>query len=699
VDVFILARLKKSGLSLAPSASRESLLRRVTFDLTGLPPTPAELQAFLRDARPGAYERVVDRLLASPRYGERWAQHWLDVVRYAETNGYEADGDRPDAWRYRDYVVRSLNADKPYDRFVVEQLAGDQLARAGGSAQRAGWLIAAGFNRCGPVHLVGGNTDPEVNRQELLTEMTGAVGSTFLGLTLGCARCHHHKFDPISQQDYYRLQAFFAAVEPVQVDLATTAQRQTHARQVQALAVRLDPLRRQLAELDRPYQQQLARSKIAKLEPASRAALSLDPARRTAAQQQLAADAEPLIKVSWDELLAVMTRAARDKRAALRARIHALEAQLPAPPPQAWTIADAAQVPPTHVLRRGDPKQKGVIVRPAFPRVLLSGSEEAMRWPAALDRRALATWLVRPEHPLTGRVMVNRIWQHHFGRGIVATPNDLGSRGQAPTHPALLDWLACEFTRHGWSVKHMHRLMVLSSAYRQGSQAPGRRARQLDPENRLMWHIRRRRLEGEALRDSVLAVAGTLSGKAGGPPVRVPLEPEVYELIFTEGEPDGLWPVTPDDREHCRRSLYLFLKRNVRLPLLESFDKPDTLTSCPVRAVSTFAPQALIMLNSGFMQEQSRRFAGRLRREYGSNVSRQIEGAYRLALGRPVRSAELALAQRFLAAQEALLREQCQAVPSGVGLTGKARDIDPAAGALADFCLAVLNCNEFTYVP
>jgi hypothetical protein len=300
---------------------------------------------------------------------------------------------------------------------------------------------------------------------------------------------------------------------------------------------------------------------------------------------------------------------------------------------------------------------------------------------------------------LTARVLVNRLWQHHFGQGLVATPNDFGARGERPTHPELLDWLACELTSHQWSIKHIHRTIVLSSTYRQAARAGDAPARRRDPDNRLLWHMARQRITGEVLRDSVLAAAGTLTRKTGGVVVRVPLVPEVYELIFTEGEPDGLWHATPDGREHGRRSIYLFTKRNLRLPLLEAFDKPDTLTSCPVRPVSTFAPQALILFNGPFMQGQSKQFAARLLRECGSAVSQQVERAYRLALGRPPRQVELEMAGKFLASQTILLRERLRAgrpvgVPHGI-----AKGIEPAAAAaLADFCLALLNCNEFLYV-
>jgi hypothetical protein len=712
IDAFVLARLQKDGLTLSPPADRATLLRRVTFDLTGLPPTPEELAFFLDDTRPDAYARVVDRLLASPRHGEHWAQHWLDVARYAESNGYEIDAERPHAWRYRDYVIGSFNQDKPYDRFVLEQLAGDELAAVEQSAAlRAELLVASGFNRCGPVHLVSGNTDPEVNRQEVLTEMTGSVGSAFLGLTVGCARCHNHKFDPVSQADYYRLQAFFAAAQPAEIDISSPEERSAYQTETQALRSRIAPLSQQVAALEAPYRKRLTDAKMARLAPAYREALAVFPAKRTPAQQKLAGEAAVLIKITWDEVLAALTAGDRGRRASWRVQIHALEAEMPPPPARAWTLAEQSQVPDTHILIRGDPKRKGETVSAAFLRILTvpqarqreegnggSGGRAAHSKSNRLDRGDLARWLTKPDHPLTARVMVNRIWQHHFGRGLVAMPNDFGFRGEPPTHPELLDWLAREFVAGGWSVKHMHRLMVLSRTYRQAGRAVAGPAPMVDPDNHLLWGMPRRRLQGESIRDAALAVAGSLRRKMGGPMVRTPLEPEVYEQIFTEGEPDGLWPAHPDPREHGRRSIYLFAKRNVRLPLLEAFDRPDSLTSCPARPVSTFAPQALILMNGPFMQEQSKRLVTRLLRSCGPATDRQIDRAYRLALGRAPRERERKMAQEFLAGQTRLIRDsrglrQPLALPSGAP-----KEIEPAAAALADFCLALLNCNEFIYV-
>jgi hypothetical protein len=697
IDAFILARLEKEGLKPAPAADRATLLRRVTFDLTGLPPTPEELDAFLHDTKPDAYVRVVNRLLASPHYGERWARHWLDVVRYAESNGYEIDADRPHAWRYRDYVIRAFNDDKPYDQFIVEQLAGDQLARGKDPRAHAEQLIATGFNRCGPIHLVSGNTDPDVNRQEVLTEMTGGLGATVLGLTVACARCHDHKFDPISQADYYRLQAFFAAARDKDIDVSQPEARAARDKKAKALVARLEPLRKHVAEIDEPYQTKLRAAKVARLEPAYRDALAVDPNQRTPEQKRLAGQAEVLVKVTWDEVLQALSPADRKRRTELRRQIHALEAEMPPPPAHAWSIADDEKTPATFVLKRGNPKRPGARVEPAVPRVL---RETTSKHAPVTSRLELARWLTRSDHPLTARVLVNRLWQHHFGRGLVGTPNDFGRRGELPSHPELLDWLARKFVANGWSIKPMHRLMVLSSTYQQTSRvAADNPARRKDPDNRLLARMNRRRLEGEALRDSVLATAGSLNRKLGGPMVRVPLEPEVYELIFTEGEPDGLWLVTPDAREQDRRSIYLYAKRNVRLPLFEAFDQPDTLTSCAVRPVSTFAPQALILLNGPFMQGQSKVLAGRLLRECGADAGRQVERAYRLALGRSPSVGERRMANEFLDSQTELLRGRLRARRPVALPTTLPDGIDPArAAALVDFCLAILNRNEFLYV-
>ncbi|MBO0698605.1 MAG: DUF1553 domain-containing protein [Zavarzinella sp.] len=715
VDTFILARLEAAGLPPSPPAGKLALLRRAYLDLVGLPPSPEEQDAFLADSSPGAFEKVVDRLLTSPQYGERWAQHWLDVVRFAESNGYEGDGDRPHAWRYRDYVAASFNADKPYNRFLTEQLAGDELAAGNDPRTAAELWVATGLNRCGPVHVISGNVDPEPIRQEVLTEYVWGVGAAVLGLTINCARCHDHKFDPVSQADYYRLQAFFAGAQFKEVEFATPEEKKAHDAKVAGLQEKIKPLKAQVEAIDGPHRKRIQADKKAKLEPMYRAALDADPKKRTEEQKQLAKDAETLIKVTWDEIHAALSPLERAKREALRNQQHALEAQLPGPVPAAWAIADDGKNPPTHVLKRGEVKRKGGVVEPAFPRVLTPEVRD-QKSEVRLKRSDLAKWVTQPDHPLTARVIMNRVWQHHFGRGIVGTPNDFGLRGEKPTHPELLDYLATEFMAKGWQLKPIHRMIVLSATYQQTSQiadlrlpiADSKTNRQsaignpqsVDPDNKLLWRMNRQRLDGEELRDSVLAAAGTLTRQVGGPSVRVPLEPEVYDLIFTEGEPDGLWHANPDPAQHTRRSLYLLAKRNVRLPMLEAFDQPDRLTPCAGRAVSTFAPQALILMNGPFTQQQSRAMAASLLRECGPDVERQVTHAYRRAFGRPPAADEMRLAKEFLSGQSELAADRLRArLSAGVpdGLPAGA-DV-PHAVALADFCLALFNANEFAYGP
>ncbi|WP_020468147.1 DUF1549 and DUF1553 domain-containing protein [Zavarzinella formosa] len=696
VDAFILSKQEAAGIAPAKAAEKLSLLRRVTFDLTGLPPTLEEQDAFLADSSPTAYEKVVDRLLASPHFGERQAQHWLDVVRFSESNGYEADGDRVHAWRYRDYVVNSLNSDKPYDTFLIEQLAGDELATGKDPRQSLELLVATGFHRAGPVHLVGGNSDQEVARQEVLTEIVQGIGSALLGMTVSCARCHDHKFDPVSQADYYRLEAFFAGTKFRDVDTSNKEEKAVHQKAVVEISLKTAPLKAKVAAIDGPYRQKVREAKRLKLEPAIKTAMETPDKARTEEQKQLARDAETLLKVTWDEIYAALSPEDKVKREALRAEMHTLEAQMPAQPGIAWAMADDEKIPATHILKRGEVKRKGEVVQPAFPRVIDENPAKADA--PRLKRLDLAKWIASPKNPLTARVIVNRLWLSHFGRGIVNTPNDYGLHGEPPTHPELLDWLASELVSNGWKLKPIHRLMVLSNTYQQASQQPASPAAQkADPDNKLLWKMNRRRLEGEAIRDASLASSGELNRQTGGPSVRIPLEPEVYDLIFTEGEPDGLWAVTPDEKQHARRSLYLFGKRNVRLPLMEAFDQPDRLTPCAARPRSTFAPQALILINGPFTREQSLKMATSLLK---TNPADPVTLAYRRALGRTPTAAETKLATEFLREQTELMEERLTGrLP--VSLPGDLpANASPAkAAALADFCLALLNSNEFVYVP
>ena len=665
IDAFILDALRERNLKPAPPLDRARLLRRVTFDLTGLPPTPAEVDAFLHDRAPGAYEKIVDRLLASPHYGERWALKWLDVVRYADSNGFELDADRVNAWRYRDYVINAFNHDKPYDQFVREQIAGDKLYPGNDEA-----LIATGFARAGAEHLVAGNLDPDVSRQEVLTEIATSVGQTFLGLTVNCARCHNHKFDPILQADYYRLQAVFSDAKGKDVEIATPAQKTAWEAATKPYKERLKPVEEALEKLAKPYAERLEAERTAKLEPALRDALAVPFDKRTAEQKTLAMNAKEQIKPTWDEVLAVMSLEDRAARAKLREQLLKIRTTEPDPLPGAYVYVSTGEpVPQNYVLRMGDPKNPLDPVDPDVPRVLKAAYDATGI--SSGRRVAFAEWLASPMNPLTARVMVNRIWQFRMGAGIIRTPNDFGVMGDRPSNQALLDWLASEFASRAWSVKTIDRLIVLSNVYQQNSVASNAEAEKADPDNRLLWRMNRKRIEGEALRDATLAVTGSLNPQLFGRPVRIPIEPEVYDLIFTEFERDGLWPVNPDKTVQNRRSIYLYNKRSMRLPLLNAFDQPDAITSCPVRPTSTHALQALSLFNSDFMQEQSRAFAATLERECKHGGRCATDTAWRLALSRRPTPAELKLVRKFRA----------------------------SGGSLTDMCLALLNRNEFVYVP
>ena len=680
IDAFIRAKLAAKKLTPAPEADRATLLRRLTFDLHGLPPTPAESDAFLKDTSANALEKVVDRLLASPHYGERWAQHWLDVVRFAESNGFEMDGERPHAWKYRDFVIKSFNADKPYDRFLTEQLAGDLLAKDKAGAEAEQLWVATGMHRCGPIQVVAGNVDSAENRQEQLTEMVNGVGAAVLGLTLGCARCHDHKFDPVSQGDYYRMQAFFAGAKYRDVDFSTKAERDAFNKAKAEVMAKAAPLKAKVSKLDAPYRAKVREAKIAKLPALQKVAVLAPADQRTAEQKKLAKDAEQVLKVTWDEVLAVMSAADLATRAGWKAEIHKFDDLLLPPPSAAWAISADKSAPPTHVLKRGDVSRKLSVVPPGVVRVAAVAGVESPK-----NRLDLAKWLTDPKHPLTARVMVNRLWQHHFRRGLVGTPNDFGLRGEKPTHPALLDWLAVELAagEKPWSLKRIHKLMVMSKTYRQASDTPpSAEATAADPDNKLLWRMDRRRLEAEAVRDALLTASGQLNRATYGRSVRVPLEKEVYDLLFTEGEPDGLWPVTPDVAQHTRRSIYLFGKRNVRQPLLEAFDQPDTLGPCAARGVSIFAPQALILMNGPVAREAAATLAEAVSKL--KTPGDRISAIYTRALGRPPRPAEAKIAADFLTAQAELLRRE--------------KKPDPDRAALADLCLAVFNLNEFVYV-
>ena len=600
IDRFVQAKLEESGLPPAPEADRRVLIRRLTFDLAGLPPTPLEIDAFLADRSPVAYERLVDRLLASPHYGERAAQHWFDVVRFAETEGFEYDRLLVGAWRYRDYVIDAFNVDVPYDRFVMEQLAGDELDPNDPRLQ-----IAVGLHRLGPVRRNVGNPDVALSRNEVLTTRTDVIGSAFLGLTLGCARCHDHKFDPIAQRDYYRLQAFLAATDEHDVVIGSKQEQDAWRKQTDAINAEMKRL--------------------------------------------------------TESLKTIKNAEARE----VQTRIEELSRSVPRPLPGITSVRNRDQPTPIRVLKRGEEDKKGELVLMGVPSLFTATTGDTTS-DSAGPRTRLARWLIDPANPLTMRVIVNRIWQQHFGTGLVATANDFGVHGEPPSHPELLDHLVGRFLDEDQSLKAIHRLIVTSATYRQAVRSPvADVAAAKDPDNRLLWHHRPQRLDAEALRDSLLAISGRLNRKQAGESVALPVDDELTALLYKPSQ----WSVTPETSEHDRRSIYLLAKRNLRLPFMETFDQPSLQNSCARRELSTHAPQALELLNGRWSNDLAGAFGERIMNEAGGESAKQVELAFQLVTGRPPTDAERRLSLDFL-------RER----------------------SLREFALAMFNLNAFLYV-
>jgi mono/diheme cytochrome c family protein len=594
IDAFVLAKLEAKGLGPNPPADKRSLIRRAYFDLIGLPPAPREVEAFIADASPNAYEALLDRLLARPEYGQRWARFWLDVVRYGQTNGYERDGEKPYVWRYRDYVIRAFNDDKPYDRFVQEQLAGDELDEVTDDS-----IIATGFYHLG-VH----DDEPDDARAaeyDGLDDVVRTTSTAFLGLTVGCARCHDHKFDPIPQADYYRLLAFFRNTKPYQSGRY------------------------------------------------GRDAASFRPLGDKAGVEKFWADQERQVHELTGQLAALQASGNEASREAkkLTRDIEALKNE-EAPAQYALCVSEFGPTPrKTTILIRGNASMPGAQVEPAFLSVLGGQTPQSLKSSnpdSSGLRRSLALWLTNPGHPLTARVMANRIWQYHFGKGIVPTPDDFGKTGLPPTHPELLDYLAGRFIDSGWSVKQLQKLIMLSSVYQMSSAADNEQAVRVDPANDLLWRQNMRRLEAEAIRDSVLAVSGKLNPEPGGRG----FFPRPSREVIAGGSRPGLgWDVSPPDQCN-RRSIYAFEKRSMLVPLLETFDFNNTVMPAGARSVTTVAPQALMLLNDEFLQGQAEAFAARVAVEAGPDRLKQIELAYRLALGRDPVDSERRLATAYL---------------------------------------------------
>ena len=577
IDAFIRAQLDAKHLKPNPSATKRELIRRAYFDLIGLPPTPEQIAAFEKDKSPDAWARLIDHLLSLPQYGERWGRHWLDVARFAQSNGYERDGEKPESWRYRDYVVRAFNEDKPYDQFIREQIAGDELERVTFDS-----IIATGFH-----HLGVRDDEPDDKRMaefDELDDMLSTTGSAFLGLTIGCARCHEHKFDPIPQADYYSLLSFFRNVR-------------------------------------------LYESPKYTLDSANYVPLA-EPAKL--ADWRAAHDAR--VKALEKKVAAAKDDAEKKK---LNQQIEAAKGEKP---PFEFALAvreRGAKPPPTHVLIRGNAGNPGAEVRPAFLSVLRSSRHESAQTSASGNqsrltsaatgessgrRRTFADWVASADNPLTARVMVNRIWHHHFGNGIVKTTSDFGRAGTPPTHPQLLDWLAAEFIANDWSIKKLHKTIMLSQTYQMSSRAENAKANAVDPGNDLLWRQNLRRLEAEALRDTMLAISGRLNLKMGGRGFFPHLSGEV---LAGQSRPGLDWELSSAE-EKSRRSLYAYVRRTMSVPMLDTFDYSNTTSPLNERPVTTVAPQALLLLNDAFMREQAAAFADRLEKEWASSVRSDV---------------------------------------------------------------------------
>jgi hypothetical protein len=651
LDRFLLVRMQQEGLTPAPEADRSTLIRRLSFDLTGLPPTTAEMEEFENDLSPDAYERLVDRLLARPQHGEQWARHWLDLVRYAESDGYKQDDYRPHAWRYRDYVIRSLNQDKPYPLFIREQLAGDEMDEPSVDA-----LVATGYYRLGIYEY--NQLDVKGQWSVILNDITDVTADVFLGLGMSCARCHDHKFDPLLQRDYYALQAFFAPILPRDdIPACLPAERAEYEKKLAAWEDKVGDLLKELRELERQPLKNAAHFQLNRF-PDDVVPILFKPAEeRTPYETQIFELAYRQAKAAQErvDFTKKLTGEKRDRWMELRDKLNQLAGDRPEPPPPAMTVTDVGPVAPP-VMVPGKPKLGEIL--PAIPTVLAGTSAAEGAPPMEIEppspgsqstgrRTALAKWLGDEENPLTPRVLANRLWQHHFGKGLCESPSDFGRLGQPPSHPELLDWIAREFVERDWNWKLLHRQMVTSAAYRQKSYGPETAlSARIDPSNRFLARMPVRRLTAEQIRDASLAVAGELNLQMGGP---------------------GVEAARP------RRSVYVKVRRNTRDPLLDVFDVADGLSTTPTRNVTTTPIQALLMINGSWMLSRAKGTAAVVRGI--KDREEQVIALYKQILGREPAADELTAVEKFLA------------------MKNKGQE-----HTLADLAHVLLNSNEFVYV-
>jgi hypothetical protein len=739
IDAFLKKSMDEKGLVPAPTADRTTLIRRAYLDLVGLLPSPEEVDAFVKDPDPDAYSKLVDKLLASPHYGERWARFWLDVVRYAESSGYEHDRDLPDAWRFRDYVIKSFNDDKPYDKFIIEHIAGDELDKPTYET-----VTGTAFYRIGPRVRFRENDNPYY-RFEYLDDQIRTTFQGFMGLSVNCARCHDHKFDPITRMDYYRSVAMLQGWVNYDHPLVPKEEAERYEATKTEVEAKIRPLRRRIGEIEAPYRKEAFDKRIAGLPDDLKEAVLTPPEKRTPGQELLAQQVAridfdpdappmrgPLIKVSPAE---------HEERQKLQDQINELQKQIPQAPLAVIGIRDGDfrftpdgpgdemqpgkgdrvdyakfgikgkflpvpgdkyEPPPAYFASNGlqpfEEEIKAPIVAPGFLTVLSKGNEVIANPPKRTDyvssgrRRALAEWIASKDNPLTARVMVNRIWHWHFGKGIVSTPGNFGKMGARPSNPELLDWLATEFVQKGWSIKEMHRLMMNSEAYKMASSYYSASNNEKDPENILLWKFPVRRLEAEIIRDIILSASGQMNWEAGGDA----FFPSIPKRV-REGYRQGKWVLTKEEPATWRRSIYSYWKRGMKYPMFDVLDQPDVNVTAEKRNVSTVPTQALTLLNNEFVLLQAKHLAERVIREAGNDPEAQVKRLYSIGLSRDPNQRELQSNLAFLNRQrEYHVARSGGAGGSGSGSGGSAPAIN--SNALTDLAHVMLNANEFVYI-
>lgn len=661
IDAFILNRLSEAGLSPNPEASKQTLIRRLYYNLTGLPPTPEQVTAFVSDTSAQAYEKLVDELLASPHYGEHWARYWLDLVRYAESNSFERDNPKPFVWKYRDYVIRSFNDDKPYDQFLMEQLAGDEL-----SEMTPDSITATGYYRIGQWD--DEPADPKLALYDELDDIIATTSQGMLGLSMNCARCHDHKLDPISQADYYSMVAFFKNIRRYGVrsdtsvyessvrSIATPKESAAHAKQIARHNEHVEQLRKKLDSVEEMIREQL--------QGGERDDFKADSVRLRIVKKYIGKH---------------LTKKEFDAYAANRKQWNDLRNRPPKSAAMALAVTEhGADAPATHVLIRGNPISEGDVVEPAFPAVLTSLTPEIVPpgdGKSSGRRLALAKWMTDENNPLPIRVIVNRIWQWNFGRGLVRTSNNFGLTGNAPTHPLLLEWLATQFQKNDRSFKKLIKLMVMSNAWKMSSQ-PNQTAYEKDPLNDLYWRFDMRRLRAEEIRDSILAVNGTINVEKMFGPSIYPVIPEA--VLAGQSRPGAGWGQSSEE-DRRRRSIYIHIKRSLAVPLLAAFDVADTDFTCPVRFATTQPTQALGMLNSDFLNAEAKLFADKLKADAGEDITKQVQLALQRVTQRVPSQDEINRGVQLLNVLQTEFKQDQNT-------------------ALKNFCLMALNLNEFVYL-